>query len=304
MKERVGAKIKAIRTDRLMTQSELAGNQFTRSMISLIEHGHAEPSIPNLEYLADRLRVSPAYLLASETEEAMYRRAMKIGDIRIAYRTGEYRICHDLCVSLGLDGDDELNALIAECRIALAIGEIADGRLYEVGAYLEGALEAAERTGYRVSHIYAAAAVIERYLGRFSERFYFEADTRLRQHGVPLAAASGDPFCAYAMMLLRTDRGGAGLRDALESGIEMLKASAPLYAAHVEERLLLSAGDYAAALEAIEAIPEGGHRLPIPMLYELFCDKEICLRAAGDMKGAGEAAGAKQELLSRILSES
>ena len=303
MKERIGRKIKAIRTDRLMTQSELAGDKFTRSMISLIEHGRAEPSIPNLEYLADRLRVSPAYLLASETEDAMYRRATRIGDIRIAYRTGEYRICHDLCVSLGLDGDDELNSLIAECRIALAIGEIADGRLYEVGAYLEGALDAAERTGYRVSHIYAAAAVIERYLGRFSERFYFEADARAEQHGVPLTAASGDPFCAYAMLLLRTDRGGAGLRNALEGEIAMLKTTAPLYAAHVEERLLLSEGDYAAALEAIEAIPEGGHHLPIPMLYELFCDREICLRAAGDMKGAGEAANAKQELLSRILSE-
>lgn len=307
MKERIGTKIKALRTDRLMTQSELAGEKITRSMLSLIEHGNSEPSLSSLAYLAQRLHVTPAFLLADERETDLYRRASRIDDIRIAYRAGEYRICLDLCSEVGLPHDDELNLLIAECRIAAAIEEIAEGRLHGVGAYLEGALEAAENTRYRVRHVYAEAAVIERYLGRFSDRFYAFSDERAAARGIPMSAATGNPFCAYALLLLRTDTCAETeipmLRGELAEDLTALGISAPLYAAHVEERLLMREGKLAEALSAIDAIPEGGAHLPAPLLYELFCDREICHREMGDYKGAYEAAGAKQELLSRILSE-
>ena len=50
----IGEKIKTLRQAKLMTQSELAGTQITRNMLSSIEHGTALPSLPTALYLAER----------------------------------------------------------------------------------------------------------------------------------------------------------------------------------------------------------------------------------------------------------
>ena len=43
--DKIGEKIKALRISKRMTQSELAGDQITRNMLSLIENGSALPSL-------------------------------------------------------------------------------------------------------------------------------------------------------------------------------------------------------------------------------------------------------------------
>ncbi|WP_084659002.1 helix-turn-helix domain-containing protein [Thermogemmatispora onikobensis] len=60
----VGARVRAIRQARKLTQSQLAGQDFSISYISAIERGQIQPSIRALEILASRLNVSPAQLLA------------------------------------------------------------------------------------------------------------------------------------------------------------------------------------------------------------------------------------------------
>ncbi|MBR2907567.1 MAG: helix-turn-helix transcriptional regulator [Clostridia bacterium] len=306
MKERIGRKVKNLRQEKLMTQSELAGDKITRSMLSLIEHGNSEPSLSSLAYLADRLHVSPAYLLADEKEDDMYRRASAIGDIRIAYATGEYRICLDLCRALGLPNDDELNLLLADASIALAVEEIAEGNLHAVGEYLESAVSYAEATRYRVSHVYAEAAVLSRYITRFSEAFYSGNEALAEEKGIPLSAAGGDPFCAYALILDRLEHEEATpeeLRRVTAEERSALQLSSPLLAMHIEVLLLIRERDSAGALDAIRAVLGEGERLPVPVLYEIFRDQEICAREMGDYKGAYESASAKHDLLSRLLSE-
>lgn len=62
-----------LRTARLAakkTQQELAGERFSKSYISAVERGKMTPSIQALDYLADQLTVSQAYLLG-ETELAL-----------------------------------------------------------------------------------------------------------------------------------------------------------------------------------------------------------------------------------------
>lgn len=62
-----------LRTARLAakkTQQELAGGRFSKSYISAVERGKMTPSIQALDYLADQLTVSQAYLLG-ETELAL-----------------------------------------------------------------------------------------------------------------------------------------------------------------------------------------------------------------------------------------
>ena len=41
----IGKKIKKLRTSKLMTQSELAGSEITRNMLSRIENDAASPSL-------------------------------------------------------------------------------------------------------------------------------------------------------------------------------------------------------------------------------------------------------------------
>ncbi|MBQ8005809.1 MAG: helix-turn-helix transcriptional regulator, partial [Clostridia bacterium] len=58
----IGEKIKNLRTSKLMTQKELAGEEITRNMLSQIENGSASPSLQTLRYLAARLGVPVGYL--------------------------------------------------------------------------------------------------------------------------------------------------------------------------------------------------------------------------------------------------
>lgn len=306
MKKRIGEKIKHLRQERLMTQSELSGDKITRSMLSLIEHGNSEPSLSSLSYLAERLHVSPAYLLATASEDDMYRRAAQIGDIRIAYASGEYRICLDLCRAVELPDDDELNLLAAECSIALAVEEISHGNLHSVTDHLDDAVEYADRTRYGTAHVYASAAVLARYLGRFSDTFYFDAETLLSEKGVSPDAAAGEPFSLYALLLFRLEAASSetsAWRRENEAALGALKRKEPLLALHIEELLLMREGNATAALSVISEIFGSYGSIPVPILYELFRDKEICAKESGDFKAAYESASAKHELLSRILSE-
>ena len=58
----IGEKIKKLRTEKLMTQKELAGPEITRNMLSRIENGAAQPSLDTLRYIAKKLNVSVSYL--------------------------------------------------------------------------------------------------------------------------------------------------------------------------------------------------------------------------------------------------
>lgn len=306
MKERIGNKVKYLRQEKLMTQSELAGDRITRSMLSLIEHGNSEPSLASLSYLAERLHVTPAYLVASKEEEEMYRRAARINDVRIAYGAGEYRICLDLCRAIALPADDELNLLSAECSVALAVEEISAGRLHGVPGYLETAMEYAGKTRYRASHIYAEAAVLSRYLSRFSESFYSEAEDAAFPRGIPASAAGGTPFCAYALCLFELEHGETDMermRLSTEPTLSVLRKSAPSLASHIDVLLLMREEHFEEAYAVIGDLLGREGEIPLPILYELFRDREICARELGDYKGAYESAGAKHEFFSRLLSE-
>lgn len=63
----IGARIRELRIARNMTQEELAGRDFTKSFISQIEWGRANPSIDNLYVLADRLKVPVTALLDEDS---------------------------------------------------------------------------------------------------------------------------------------------------------------------------------------------------------------------------------------------
>lgn len=71
MTDRVGEKIKSLRKELNMTQSELAGGEMTKSMLSQIENNVSNPSIRTLQYIADRLNKPIGYFLEEQPRTDM-----------------------------------------------------------------------------------------------------------------------------------------------------------------------------------------------------------------------------------------
>ncbi|MEH7892328.1 helix-turn-helix domain-containing protein, partial [Bacillus thuringiensis] len=65
----LGEKIKALRKDKKLTQTALAGSELTKSMLSQIENGKATPSMKTLQYIAEKLECETSFLLEEDEEE-------------------------------------------------------------------------------------------------------------------------------------------------------------------------------------------------------------------------------------------
>ena len=141
--KQIGTKIKDLRSAKMMTQQELAGDHITRNMLSRIENGFALPSLPSLLYIADRLSVTPGYLLASEADDYHYKKMGRMPDILNTFSAGEWRICKDLCA--GLSGaDDEIRFVIFLCTINEAKELFSAGELREAAELFDEAKRYAE----------------------------------------------------------------------------------------------------------------------------------------------------------------
>ncbi len=62
----LGQRIREARLDKRLTQQELVGEYITRNMLSKIENDSATPSVRTLEYLAERLGLSPGEFLSGD----------------------------------------------------------------------------------------------------------------------------------------------------------------------------------------------------------------------------------------------
>ena len=62
----IGERVRAARIAAHLTQRQLAGETYSNSYISVVEHGKLTPSLPALERLAGRLGVSHAFLLGED----------------------------------------------------------------------------------------------------------------------------------------------------------------------------------------------------------------------------------------------
>ncbi|MER2119161.1 MAG: helix-turn-helix transcriptional regulator [Solibacillus sp.] len=63
----LGERIKKLRKQKRLTQTELVGERLTKGMLSLIENGKAQPSMESLRFIAKRLNVDVDYLLDDGT---------------------------------------------------------------------------------------------------------------------------------------------------------------------------------------------------------------------------------------------
>ncbi|MEJ2577770.1 MAG: helix-turn-helix domain-containing protein [Kineosporiaceae bacterium] len=116
--ETLGERIRSYRQRARLSQSELAGDEFSASYISLIESGRRQPSSDALTVLARRLDCRVRDLTADETDDATSRLILSYA--RLTLTNGEPAVARDRLLGLlGQDGlstesDHEARALLAE----------------------------------------------------------------------------------------------------------------------------------------------------------------------------------------------
>ena len=285
----LGEKIKKLRTAKLMTQSELAGAEITRNMLSRIEHGAAQPSLDTLKYLADKLGVSMGYLLADSADEIIYVKHAEISNIKTSYLAGAHRICRDMCLGAAEETDDEISMILAECTLGIAVEEFCAGRLREACEYFDLAIEACAQTVYNTAHVFAISAMYFKYMRSISATL---SSNQIEENDVPIWAALGDSFCLYA---------GAFLSLQADQPLIVTPHESSPYALHIEAMQHMKSGEYRQAHDKLHGILVSDVAIPAPMMYFIFGDLEICCKQMEDFKGAYEYSINKVGLLQKLL---
>ena len=279
----IGEKIKQLRVKKMMTQSELAGEQVSRNMLSLIENGRATPSLQTLEALASKLKVSPAFLLADDTEQTALLKQTCIDDIRLAFSCRNYRICADLCRRLYAQtdaSDNEVDLILAESLFENAKDALLSDHVREACRLFDESVFYAGRTLCHAEHLLTAIWLYFEYLGMLSPSLMSE---NLDSEVTPAcfgAAPQKDVFCRYIAALLEAEKG------AELTLISTDPATSHLLVAHVRAVRYMREGELESAVRELTDILHGEDVLPGIFMYHVFGDMEECCHRLGNEKNA------------------
>ena len=290
----IGEKIKSIRSAKMMTQQELAGEHITRNMLSRIENGSALPSLPTLMYISARLGVPAGYLLADEDEDFHYHKLDRLPDIKRAYEAGDWLICRDLCESLG-GTDDEIAHIVCLCLYNAAKEAFGAGDLRRATELFDSTRTRCSHTLYPVENIKAQCNAYLDCIYSISPSIAAEVDF---EPGISFDALS-EPFCRYWSLLDESDGQTALLIQ--ETYVETADCPEKLYADHISARKSMSRGNHTEAYSTLKKILASNESIPAPMLYFIFCDLEECCRELSDYRGAYEYSSDKTGMLERFF---
>ena len=290
----IGKKIYDLRTEKLMTQSDLAGEFITRNMLSSIEHGTALPSLQTVIYLASRLNVPVGYLLSDEKEEHLYRKMQSFAEVKGAYASKEYRICKQICKSKLDSSDDEVNLLLAECSLRIAIEHFENGELHKCCSELDEALALSRKTIYSTEHIKEIADVYFTYLSHVSSLLYSNDEGDEDDDNEDIT----DGFLDFARAYERFVDGE--IEGAQEYVDENADADSQ-YVSFLSALLAEQRGDYVEAKDILMHLLSSDKVLGDLMLYTVFEHLEKCSREVEDYKSAYEYANSKMRMYERLL---
>ena len=294
----IGEKIKKLRTDKFMSQSELAGGEITRNMLSQIEHGSATPSLSTINYLASRLNVSPGFLLANEEDEKIYRKIAVIDGIKKAYVGKNYEICYDMCKSFD-SSDDEITLILAECSMRVGIEAFCKGELHKAVELFEESVEYCRQSIYNTDSVINEIKDYFAYMEIISPTF---SSSTIDECDASFVFSCLSPFSVYSSIISESEINGWEDVALLERRLEFLPEDS-MYTLHISARLEMSRDNYENAHNILrELLYNGSYTLPEPMLYLILLDLETCCKEIDDFKGAYEYSSSKIALLQKLLS--
>ena len=297
----IGKKIKKLRTEKMMTQSELTGGEITRNMLSRIEHGAALPSLGTVVYLADKLGVPAGYLLSEGEEEFIYHKTSVMKNIRRAYTDENYELCRDMCLTEFDEFDDELELILTDCCLGVAEESMRGGRLHKACAFLDEAVRHSRNTMFDTTSQRNSIAIMFCLLKDLSPALDSDETDTFISDNVFYPAVFGRVFCKYITVLLDAKKYDM-LEDELKRG-GTVSENDKLFILHLKARMQMLNGDYSEALNTLREVTDSDVAPERLLLYFACADTEICCREVGDYKNAYEASQNKLEILEHMLVE-
>ena len=143
----LGKKIKELRLQKNMTQTELAGSTITRNMLSQIENGTAQPSVTTIIELSEKLGAPTEYFFSQTNDLPTFRKLESIAKIRKLYASGDYGKTVSRLETLGV-WDDETEHLYVMALLRQGISFYREGALASASDCLEKIFSHAENTLY------------------------------------------------------------------------------------------------------------------------------------------------------------
>ena len=296
----IGKKIKKLRTEKLMTQSELTGGEITRNMLSRIENGAALPSLGTVVYLANKLGVPAGYLLSEGEEEFIYHKTSVMKNIRRAYTDKRFELCRDICLTEFDEYDDELELILTDCCLGVAEEYIKQGKLRYACQYLDEAIRHSRCTMFDTTTQQNSIKIIFGLLKDISPALDSdEIDADVNGEIVHPSIFS-NVFCKYVSVILNIDK-----YEFFDVGIDdpSLTDHEKLLILHLRARWLISQEKFDSALVVLKSVVDSETVPDRLLLYLSFSDMEICCRETDDYKGAYEASLNKLDLLEHMLAE-
>ena len=296
----IGKKIKKLRTEKLMTQAELTGGEITRNMLSRIENGAALPSLGTVVYLAGKLGVPAGYLLSEGEEEFIYHKSSVMKNIRRAYTDKHFELCRDICLTEFDEYDDELELILTDCCLGMAIEYIKQGKLRNACLYLDEAVRHSNNTMFDTTTQRNSISIMFGLLKDISPALDSDEIDAYADSKIIHPSVFGNVFCKYVSVILNIDKYEFFDIDADDAKLD---DGDKLLILHLRARWLISNEKYASALDVLRNVVDS-ETVPDRLLLYLACsDMEICCRETGDYKGAYEASLNKIDLLEHMLAE-
>ena len=276
----VGSKIKELRKEKGLTQSDLSGDAITRNMLSCIESGKATPSLDTLLFLAERLGVSVSYLLDEERTLFEDKKAAVLPKLKAAYQRKNYKEVLRLYERDLGECDDEIAYLLTASLVEEAKLLLHKGKLLSAEEAVKKGLFFAEKTVYDTEHFRAALLLLRAILGNVQAPKY-EVSTIPFSH---LRAVSL-PEELYRYVIEKDD-GYVFENDILGS--------------HMKAKAMMAEGRYADALYALEKLEErrAEKDFSVFVLFRIYGDLEVCHKELRNYEAAYRYSAKRMSLLS------
>lgn len=156
----LGEKLRKARLERGMTQTQVAGAQITRNMLSQLENDAASPSVKTLEYLAAVLGVRVGWLLGDQERGGGAGQILE--QARSLYRAADSRACMTLLQAHPEAEGEECRLLLLRSALQCAWEDLGDGRIQAAEAEAKLAVSCGESLYAGPSDLAAAYLILTR----------------------------------------------------------------------------------------------------------------------------------------------
>lgn len=273
----IGEKIKKARLDQGLTQSQLAGEEITRNMLSAIESGKATPSISTLEHIASGLNLPVAYLLSSEDDITIYKKSNAMPTIQQALSERDYLGAIRAVERLG-NYDDELSYILALSYFEAGIASFKSGLLLSAKKYLFESSKHCKATLYDTARF---EAIIPMYLA-IAENVNAPLLEFNEESFIPLMQNAFDyEFYKYFTMDFEYDFTNFQFKT------------------HMEAKRLIKERQYSEALALLLSIENSkqSYERNSYVLFSVYADLEVCYKQLYDFENAYKFASKRLSMI-------